>query len=117
VLDTLHLRFRDENGVILWLRFQEVAGTLGTFSLVDLRNAEHAPAFPPGSPNRLESEAATVYLAGTTVDGPPGSRVGLSLDLSFKPIAAGHTYQVEVLAIDDTGQEQGFIAAGVITVQ
>ena len=121
VLDSLHLRIRDEDGVVLWVRFQEVAGALGTFSLVDPRNAEPGPAFPPWSPNRLESRAATLlYLAGSTVDGPPGSQVALSLDLSFKPMAAGRdgrTYQVEVLAIDDTGEEQGFTAAGSITVQ
>ena len=54
------------------------------------------------------------------MDGPPGPRVELTLNLSFKPRAAGRdrrTYQIEVLAIDDAGQEQGFTVAGELTVQ
>jgi len=41
----------------------------------------------------------------------------LTVELSFKPLAAGDTYQVEVLAIDDAGQEQGFTIEGVTTIQ
>jgi hypothetical protein len=40
----------------------------------------------------------------------------LTLDLSFKPQAAGHTYDVEVLATDDAGRSQGFNRAGSLTV-
>jgi len=115
VLDTLQLRFVDEQGAAIRLRFDEVAGSPGTFRLVDDRG-KAGPAFTPGSRNRLETDAATVYLAGSSVIGPPGSQVTLSLDLSFKPHAAGHTYDVEVLATDDTGQSQGFSRAGYLTV-
>jgi hypothetical protein len=120
VLDTLQLRIFDEQGIILWVRFQEVAGSPGTFSLVNPKNGAVGPAFEPGMPNRLETEAAVLYLSGSAVDGPPGSRVGLTLDVSFKPQAAGQdgrTYQIDVLAIDDAGQQQGFTPAASLTVQ
>jgi hypothetical protein len=117
VLDKLQLRISDERGVALWVQFQEITGSQGTLSLINPQTGEPGPAFAPGSPNRLDTSAATLYLDGSSVDGPPGSRVGLSLDLSFKPLAAGRTFQVEVLAIDDTGQQQDFTVVGVLTVQ
>ena len=120
VLDSLQFRILDDERIILWVRFQEVAGAPGTFSVVDPKYGNPGPAFAPGAPNRLETEAATLYLAGSSVDGPPGPRVELTLDLSFKPSAAGRdgrTYQIEVLAIDDAGEEQGFTPAGVLTIE
>ncbi len=120
VLDSLQFRILDDERIILWVRFQEVTGAPGTFSVVDPKNGNPGPAFAPGRPTRLETEAATLYLAGSAVDGPPGPRVELTLDLSFKPSAAGRdgrTYQIEVLAIDDAGEEQGFTPAGVLTIE
>jgi len=119
VLDNVQLRIRDQQGTALWLLFQEVTGTLGTFSLIHPTTRNAGPAFGPGSPSRLETEAATVYLAGSTVYGPPGSQVTLTLDLSFKPLAAGdgRNYQIEALAVDDAGQVQDFTLVGFLTVQ
>jgi hypothetical protein len=117
VLDNLQLRISDEQGVALWVYFQQVAGSPGTFSLVHPQTGTLGPAFAPGSPNRLETDAAVLHLASSFVDGPPGSQVGLTLDVSFKPRAAGRTYQVEVLAVDSAGQQQDFIVAGLLTIQ
>jgi CSLREA domain-containing protein len=115
-LDTLQLRFLDDQGTALWLRFQEVAGAPGVFSVVDAKNGNAGPSFAPGSPNRLESEFATLYLAETSVDGPPGRQVTLTLTLSFKPNAAGRVYDVLVAATDDAGEVQGFHRAGTVAV-
>jgi predicted outer membrane repeat protein len=115
-LRTLELAFLDDEGTALWVRFEEVAGAPGLFRIVNPKNGNGGPAFAPGSPNRLESESATVYLAETAVDGPPGQRVTLTLTLSFKPHAAGHSYDVLVAATDDTGEVQGFHRAGGLAV-
>ncbi|MFY9577907.1 MAG: right-handed parallel beta-helix repeat-containing protein [Gaiellaceae bacterium] len=116
-LDTLQLRFFDDEQTALWLRFQEVPGSPGTFSVVDPESGRPGPSFAPGRPNKLESNAATVYLSDTSVDGPPGNRVTLQVTLGFKPKAAGHSYDVQVLATDDTGETQGFHRAGTIAVE
>jgi CSLREA domain-containing protein len=115
-LDTLELRFLDDRGTALWVRFQEIAGSPGFFSVVDPRNDNVGPAFAPGSPNRLESEFAALYLAASSVDGPPGPKVTLTLTLGFKPHAAGRTYDVLVLATNDAGEVQGFHRAGTVAV-
>ena len=50
------------------------------------------------------------------VDGPPGRTVTLHVDLTFKRRAAGQSYDVDVLAVDHAGTEQGFAHAGTVTV-
>jgi hypothetical protein len=118
-LDTLELRLVNGAEVILRVRFAEAAdppGSVGTFSLVKERTGREGRSFAPGSRNRLETEAATVYLDGSAAHGPPGSTVGLTLELSFKPQAGGRSYAVEVLATEDAGAETGFVAAGTLTV-
>jgi CSLREA domain-containing protein len=120
VLDSLQFRIFDDQGIILWVRFQEVAGSLGTLSLVDTKTGAVGPAFAPGMANRLETAAAVLYLSESAVDGPPGSRVSLTVDVSFKPLAAGQdgrTYQIEVMATDDAGTQQGFTPAGSLIVR
>jgi hypothetical protein len=42
--------------------------------------------------------------------------VGLTLELSLKPQAAGRSYAVEVLATDDAGAGTGFVGTGTLTV-
>src|SRR5439155_13591503 len=118
-LDTLELRLVDGADVILWVRFAETAdppGTLGTFSLVDAKSGREHHGFSPGSHHRLHTNAATVYLDGSGAHGPPGSTVGITLELSLKHKAAGRSYVVEVLASDDAGVETGFVTAGTLTV-
>ena len=119
-LDTLELRLVDGADVILWVRFAEAAdppGSLGTFSLVHEKNGREGHRFAPGSHHRLHTNAATVYLDGSGAHGPPGSTVGITLELSLKHKAAGRSYVVEVLASDDAGVETGFVTAGTLTVQ
>jgi hypothetical protein len=101
------------------VQFHEVAGEPGTFSLVNPRTGKAGGSASPGRPGRLSAEVATLHLAGSAVDGPPGSRVTLTLDVSFKPRAAqrdARHYDVEVLAIDDAGTHQGFARAGTLSV-
>jgi CSLREA domain-containing protein len=117
-LDSLYLVLRDDQGTALWLRFHEVAGNGSTLSLIDPKNLKEGPGSTFGSPNRLETDAATVYLATSSLDGPAGSNtVTLKLDLGFKPQAAGRTFDVQVLAATDAGDFEGFVDAGSLTVQ
>jgi Tol biopolymer transport system component len=113
-LDSVELRIRDDQGTILWVGFDEAAGTLG---LLNAAGHRVGPAFPPGHRGQLESSGATLYLRDSRVEGsgPTGPSVTLTLEVSFKPRAAGRTYVVEVLAVDDAGQEQ-IEPAGTLTV-
>jgi uncharacterized repeat protein (TIGR01451 family)/CSLREA domain-containing protein len=115
-LATLELLVRDDAETALWLRFREVAGAPGVFAVVDPRTGREGPAFAPGRPGRLETEDATLDLAQTAVEGPPGQRVTLSFPLAFKPHAAGHVFDVLVAATDDAGETQGFHRAGSVAV-
>jgi hypothetical protein len=105
-LATVQLRFRDDEGSILWLEFDTAQET---FSLVNPKNGALGPAFAPGQPNRLETSAATVYLANMTVEPnvPDPSSVTLTLPVSFKPQAKARIYAVEVIATNQLGESQG----------
>jgi CSLREA domain-containing protein len=117
-LDSLYLVLRDSDGTALWLRFKEVPGNGSTLDLVNPKDLKEGPSFTFGSPNRLETDAATVYLANSTLNGPAGSNtVTLTLDLGFKPQAAGRTFDVQVLAANDAGDFEGFVEAGSLTVE
>ncbi len=112
-LDTLQLRIRDAQGTIFWLRFEEASNT---FSLFNERTGVFGPGLPAGSSHRLQPQFATLYLQESAVAGPPGQRVTLTLLVSFKRRAAGRTYDVEVLATGDSGDQQGFEPKGQLTV-
>jgi uncharacterized repeat protein (TIGR01451 family) len=112
-LSTVDLRIRDEEGTLLWVRFDEAANTL---SLFNPHSGKFGPGFAPGSANELSNEWGTVYLKGTSVlaAGPTSPTVRLTLDLSFKHHAAGRELWVEVAATDDLGNSQGFDFAAVL---
>jgi hypothetical protein len=114
-LSTVQLRFRDPQGTILWVAFNPAKGT---FNLIHPETGGSGPDFAPGRPNRLETSAATVYLADTsfTPNVPDPSSVTLVLGLSFKPTAANRTYQIEVIAKDALGNSQGPEPAGTLSI-
>jgi len=120
-LRTVDLRILDELETILWLRFDETSNTL---SVYNVNTGQFGPAFAPGSPNRLQSRHATLHLSEASVApvnsiagaGPDSPSVRLNLPLTFKPSAAGRTYQVLVSASDDLGNEDPFALAGSLTV-
>jgi hypothetical protein len=115
VLDSLDVRLRDGDDTPIALHWEEAGNTV---SLVDGANGRPGRGFVPGSHNRLETEEATLFLSDATVrgSGPTGPSVTLSLPLTFKPRAAGHTFVVEVAASDDLGHQDDFIQAGTVTV-
>ena len=113
-LKTLDLRLREGDAVALWVTWDEAANT---FQLVDPKSGKLGPAGKPGDPNPLQAEAATLHLAETSVLGPPGAaNVTLTLSLSFKPQAAGRTYEAEAAATDDLGTVDSFKAGGSVNV-
>lgn len=113
-LAAVQLIVRDEERTILWIEFDPAQGT---FSLVD-QNGTRGPAFAPGSPNRLETSAATVYLADSRVDPSASdtSSVMLTIKISFKPRADSRIYDVEVVAVDRAGGSQGPYPVGSLQV-
>ncbi len=114
-LETMDLRISDDEGVIFHLHWNEPGNT---FRLINSANGEPGPESLPGSPLRLETSAATLHLAESSVigSGPTGLSVLLDLSLSFKPQAAGRTYRVEAFATDDFGHQQGWEPVGTLTV-
>jgi alpha-tubulin suppressor-like RCC1 family protein len=117
-LDTLDVLLRDSQGTAVWVQFHEAAGNSSTLALIDPKNDQAGPSFAFGSPNRLETDAATVYLTTSSLEGVAGApTVTLHLDLSFKPQAVGRTLDVLVRARNDAGDVEGFIDAGTLTVQ
>ncbi len=118
-LDFLQLRIRDDEDTILSALFDEPSNT---FSLFNEATGEFGPAFPAGSPNRLQTPQATLYLADTSVvaSGPDSPTVTLNLALSFKPQAAGRTFVVELGATDKDNEgmlPDFFEQAGTLTVK
>jgi hypothetical protein len=115
-LKTLDLRIRDGQNIIAWVRFDEASGT---FSVFNEATGRFKRGHAAGSPHRLQTQQAKVYLEDTSVEGsgPTGPSVTLNLSLSFKPQAAGRTFLVEVAGSDDEGNESDFFAeAGTVTV-
>jgi hypothetical protein len=115
LLDKVDLRLVDDEGSSMWLRFDE---TSGTFSIYNPNSGRFGEPARPGSPNRFESNSATMYLEDSVVQGsgPTGPNVTLTYNLSFKPQAAGRTFRVEAFATDDSGRQQGFETVGTLTV-
>ncbi len=114
-LKTLEVRILDNRDHVIWVRWDE---QFDLFSLVDPATGAPGPPGTPGSPTTFETPFATLFLGntGSTGTGPSGQSVTLTLSLSFKPLAAGRTYTIEVRATDDDGAVQGFDPAGTLTV-
>jgi parallel beta-helix repeat protein len=106
-LATIDVRLTLENGqTAMQLHWDEAANTLSL--------PGHAGAFAPGSPGRLETEWASLDLGSASVvgTGPTGPSVTLTLPLTFKEHAAGHTFTVAVSASDDLGHQDAFLNTG-----
>jgi hypothetical protein len=116
LLQTIDFRISDDDGAILWLRFDEPSNT---FSVLNSASGNFGQGVAPGSPQRFETNAATLYLEDSAVQGsgPTGPSVKLTYSVSFKPKAAGRTYRVEVFATDDFGNQQGFDQVGTLRVE
>jgi len=117
LLDQVHLRFVDEYyQTIFWVRFEEGSNT---FAVYDASIGDFGPPLTPGSSGTVETPYANLYLSDSTFtgSGPTGPSVLLNYDLSFNAAAAGHTYQVLIMATDDDGVQEGFDPGGFLNVQ
>ena len=115
-LQFLDFRIRDGADTVIAVRFDEASRT---FSVLNEASGRAHGGFLAGSDHQLQSSAATLNLAETSVvaSGPTSPVVTLNLALSFKPQAAGRTFDVEVAASDDEGGEPQFYdLAGTLTV-
>jgi hypothetical protein len=117
-LEFLQLRIRDDADTVISVLFDEASNT---FSVFNEAAGKFEHGFAPGSPNRLQTPQATLYLAETSVvaSGPTSPTVTLNFALSFKPQAAGRMFAVELGATDDDNEGQlpaFFDQAGTLTV-
>ncbi len=120
-LNSLELRITDGSNAILHIRFEEDGNMISVFNEATGRFGKGSPI---GSNRRLQTQYATLYLENTTAGavnsvlgtGANSPTVRIDLALRFKPSAAGRTYQIEVAAKDDFGNEDPFATAGTLTV-
>lgn len=89
-LTAMHLRWRGENGVVLWLKYDEESNE---FSLLDPATGTFGAGATPGSD-------------------PEGRELTLTLRVVFKTAVSNHTYDIEQMVQDDHGNNQGFDKIG-----
>jgi hypothetical protein len=116
LLDTIDFRIIDDQGSVMWVRFSEPANT---FSLFNPISGTYGSPVIPGSPQPFETNAATMYVEDSRVQGsgPTGPSVVLTYSLSFKALAAGRVFRVEAFATDDFGNQQGFDVVGTVSIR
>ncbi|MBS2011558.1 MAG: PD40 domain-containing protein [Deltaproteobacteria bacterium] len=115
LLEAVHVRVVNDDGVAMWVRFREAGpdlflGLLGD----DGRFVEGKP----GEARTLASTGGSLDLGASAVvgSGPEGADVTLTLSLVPSEATRGHTFRVELLASDDLGHVQGFQSAGELAV-
>lgn len=115
LLEKIDFRILDDQGSVMWVQFHEPTNT---FRLFNPASGNYGNPVTPGSPQRFESNAATMHLADSRAQGsgPTGPSVVLTYSLSFKPQAAGRQFRAEVFATDDFGNQQGFDFTGNVSV-
>ena len=115
LLDTIDFRVIDDRGSVMWVRFSEPTNT---FSLYNPNSGSYGTPVTPGTVERFDSNAATMYVEHSSVQGsgPTGPNVVVTYSLSFKPRAAGRVFRVEAFATDDFGNQQGFDFIGNVSV-
>lgn len=110
-LTAMHLRWRGNNGIVLWLKYEEESNQ---FSLLDPVTGTFGTGAEPGSSAVLETAAARLLLAESTAisDGPEGRTLTLTMRVVFKTAVSNHLYDLEQMVQDDHGNNQGFDKIG-----
>ena len=83
------------------------------------KDAECTPGGLPGSPAFLETKYMAVDLAETAVIGSGSTGRAVTLELALVPLkkANGHSYDIELGAMDDFGNEDAFAHVGKLSVE
>ena len=115
-LQTLELRVRDGDEILVQVKLDEATNTL---SVYDEETGRFGREVSPGSSGRLQGKGVSVILDDSSVVGTglTGPTVTLNLTLKFKPSTAGRSYVVEVAASDDFGTSDSFTEAGTLNVE
>jgi hypothetical protein len=100
-LESVELRFCGADPA-LWVRWDELTNT---FRVFDAALGDFGPPAAPGSAVELQTDDATLFLAGTDVEdsGLTGTSVTLTLALAFNSTLAGRVCDIEAAATDDLG--------------
>lgn len=114
VLNQVDLRLRDDQGRLIWIRFDEATRTV---SLYNSSTGKFGPAKKLGSNTVLSGPLADLNLSSSSfaAAGPSDPTVTLSFDLRFKGNSRG-TYQIETAATDDLGHSDPFRFAGTLEI-
>jgi hypothetical protein len=113
-LNTVDFRLEGEQGLVLWVRFDEAQNT---FALCETDDTCGSGA-QPGSANEFQTESARLFLSESRVkgSGPTGPSVDLTYAFSLGSGLAGQTLRVEAAATDDEGSRQDFEKVGTLMV-
>jgi Tol biopolymer transport system component len=114
-LESIHLRLRNDEGVVFWARYDEESNLV---QLLDPETERFGPGAEPGSDAVLETPIATLDLAQSSVtgSGPDGRDATFVFAIRLHTPAAGRHYTVEWMATDDHGNSQGFDPLGTWSV-
>jgi thiol-disulfide isomerase/thioredoxin len=114
-LKTLDIRLVDDDGIAIWLRFDQATDSI---SLFNPSSGKFGPAKPIAVNGTLSHAGASIDLGATTRTtlGPTDPTIMLNLSLTLGKQFAGRRFTVQLAATDDLGNEQGFANAGRITV-
>jgi hypothetical protein len=116
LLNEMDVRLVDGSGnPVLWLGFDGDFGTKGALLIRDANGLTAGLAIP-GDQTVLGSRIATLDVANSGIDGPPGERVVITYAVIFDSSATGETYNVELFASNDNNDGHGFEAFGSLTV-
>ncbi len=113
-LKQVDLRLRDDNGRLIWIRFDEATNRMSLYNQI---TGKFETEKEVGSYGVLRSPLANVYMKTTTIaaNGAGDPTVVITFDIKFKAIARGH-WTVEAAATDDLGHNDPFAFAGTLDV-
>jgi Calx-beta domain len=113
-LRTVDLRLVDDEGPVLWTRFDEAANT---FAVCDAAGA-CGEGVPPGVGAPIGGDRATFHPAESDVQGsgPTGPSVDLVFAFSLDRSLGGRVLRVETAATEDSGEAQAFLPIAYLEV-
>lgn len=111
-LTAIDLRLRDDQGIVMWLRFDEASQTI---SLYNAHSGKFGPAKKIGSNGTLSNGDVRIDLSEIRLvaAGPNSPTVNLTFPIHFLHKMHRHLL-IEVAATDDAGHIGDFVTAGTL---
>ena len=112
-LDTVELRVRDGDRVLVWVRWNQEGNT---FQIFRPGAGRFGPAAPGGSNGTLSSPFAVLHLRGSDAQALNNRTIAVTMRLAFRRAAIGD-HIVEVTAQDDRNNRDAWHPAGTLRIR